>query len=348
MCSLRRERPRTDGGASTQSFATKILAAALMQGWAGLANAADTITIGYQTTIDPAKVAQADGLYEKAIGRKIDWRKFDSGAEVNAAIASGAIDIGYVGSSPLAAAASNRLPIQTFFIAALIGDSEALVVRDGAQIKTPKDLAGKTVAVPFVSTTHYSLLAALKHWGIDPSTVKIVNVRPPEIAAGWARGDIDAAYVWDPALGAIKPTGTVLVTSTEVAKWGAPTFDAYIVRTAFADAEPAVVAAFAKVTADAYADYRHDPARYTVASEQVQKISKLSGAKPEDIPALLAGNKFPVLEEQASKALLGGGTAKAVADTSAFLVEQKKIPAVLGDYSPYISARFVQPAKTAN
>lgn len=328
------------------SMWTGVLAATLALGIAGTAQAADAITIGYQTTVDPAKVAQADGLYEKAVGRRIDWRKFDSGADVNAAIASGAIDIGYVGSSPLAAAASNRLPIQAFFIASLIGESEALVARNGAGIKAPKDLAGKTVAVPFVSTTHYSLLAALKHWQIEPASVKIVNVRPPEIAAGWARGDIDAAYVWDPALGAIKPTGTVLVTSSEVAKWGAPTFDAYIVRTAFADAEPAAVSAFARVTADAYADYRRDPARYTVGSEQVQKIAKLSGAKPEDIPALLAGNQFPVLEEQASKELLGGGTVKAVADTSAFLAEQKKIPAVLGDYAPYVTARFVQPAKS--
>lgn len=159
--------------------------------------AADTLTIGYQTTVDPAKVAQADGAYEGALNRKIDWRKFDSGADVNAAIASGSIDIGYVGSSPLAAAASNKLSIETFFIATLIGDAEALVVRNGAGIKSPQDLVGKTVAVPFVSTAHYSLLAALKHWGIEPGSVKIINARPPEIAAAWARGDIDAAYVWD-------------------------------------------------------------------------------------------------------------------------------------------------------
>src|SRR5690349_18085437 len=96
-----------------------------------LAHAEDTVTIGYQTVIDPAKVAQADGLYEKAIGKKIDWRKFDSGADVIAAIAGGSIDIGLVGSSPLAVAASNKLPVQTFLISDEIGDAEALVVRNG-------------------------------------------------------------------------------------------------------------------------------------------------------------------------------------------------------------------------
>ncbi|RUZ11112.1 taurine ABC transporter substrate-binding protein, partial [Mesorhizobium sp. M7A.F.Ca.CA.002.15.1.1] len=71
------------------------------------------ITIGYQTVVEPSKVPQADGAYEKATKATIDWRKFDSGADVIAAVASGSVDIGYVGSSPLAAAASRELPIQT-------------------------------------------------------------------------------------------------------------------------------------------------------------------------------------------------------------------------------------------
>ena len=92
-------------------------------------------------------------------------------------------------------------PIEAFFVAGLIGKAEALVVRNGAGIAKPEDLVGKKVAVPFVSTTHYSLLFALKHWGIDPAKVNILNLQPPEIAAAFARGDIDATYVWDPAPG---------------------------------------------------------------------------------------------------------------------------------------------------
>ena len=156
------------------------------------------------------KSRRPTALYEKATGATIDWRKFDSGADVIAAIASGSVDIGYVGSSPLAAAASRELPIETIFVVGLIGESEALVARNGSGIAKIADLAGKKVAVPFVSTTHYSLLAALKHEGVDPKSVEILNLRPPEIAAAWERGDIDAAYVWDPALGQIKTTGKVI------------------------------------------------------------------------------------------------------------------------------------------
>lgn len=39
-----------------------------------------TVVIGYQTDIEPSKIAQAEGLYEKASGYKIDWRKFTNGA----------------------------------------------------------------------------------------------------------------------------------------------------------------------------------------------------------------------------------------------------------------------------
>jgi taurine transport system substrate-binding protein len=113
--------------------------------------------------------------------------------------------------------------------------------------------------VPFVSTGHYSLLAALKHWNIDPSKVTVLNLAPPAIIAAWKRGDIDATYVWDPALGVAKENGKVLITSGELAKFGAPTFDAWIVRKDFAEKHPEIVTAFAKVTLDAYADYRKDP-----------------------------------------------------------------------------------------
>lgn len=321
-------------------------AAPLLAGLAMGAQAADKVTIAYQTTVEPSKVAQADGAYEKTTGWTIDWRKFDTGAEVIAAVASGDVQIGYVGSSPLAAAASRQLPIETFFIAVQIGASEALVVRDKAGIAKPQDLVGKKIAVPFVSTTHYSLLAALKHWGINPKDVQILNLRPPEIAAAWERGDIDAAYVWDPALGKIKASGKVLTDSAQVAQWGAPTFDAWIVRRDFAQQHPKFVREFAQVTAEAVAAYRANPNAWGVKSPQAAKIAKLTGANLEEIPELLAGSTFPLAKEQVSAALLGGGTVKAIADTAAFLKEQGKVENVLDDYSGYVNPQFIKAAQT--
>ncbi|MDQ0394353.1 taurine ABC transporter substrate-binding protein [Labrys monachus] len=326
-----------------------LLAAGLALGTAlaGPAFAADNrVTIAFQTGVDPAKVAQAEGAYEKATGWAIDWRKFDSGADVIAAIASGDVQIGYVGSSPLAAAASRKLPIQTIFIAALLGDAEELVVSDKSGIKEPKDLVGKKIGVPFVSTSHYSLLAALKHWGIDSKSVEVLNLRPPELAAAYARGDVDGGYVWDPALGKLKEGGKVLVSSADVAKWGAPTFDAWIVRTDFAAAHPDVVTDFVKVTGESYKAYRDNPDAWTATSRQATEIARITGSRPEDVPGLLKSNVWPLLPEQSSADLLGGGSVKAIADTAAFLVEQKKIPAALPDYSAYVAKTYVQQALT--
>ena len=308
----------------------------------GTAYAEDvTLNIGYQPIVEPSRVPQADGTYEKVTGAKINWQKFDGGADVIAAIASGSLDIGYVGSSPLTAAASRELPIETIFVVGLISEAEALAVKG---IEKPEDLVGKKIATPFVSTAHYSLLTALKHWNVDPKAVEILNLRPPEIAAAWERGDLDGAYVWDPVLSELKKSGKVLATSADVAEWGGPTFDAWIVSKKFAEEHPDVVTAFVKVTGDATAAYRANPDGWNATSPEAEKIARLTGARQDEVPALLKGYIFPTLEEQAGEALLGGGTVKAVSDTAAFLLEQGKIPAALSDYKPYVSTRWVTDA----
>ena len=283
----------------------RLLAALSLAGASFFVQAAPDVTVAYQTSADPAKVAQADGAYEKATGANIKWRKFDNGADIIAAIASGDVQIAYLGSSPLTAAVTRNVPVETFLIATQLGGSEALVARDGSGINSPQDLVGKKVAVPFVSTGHYSLLAALKHWNIDPSKVTILNLAPPAIVAAWKRGDIDATYVWDPALGTAKENGKVLITSGELGKLGAPTFDAWIVRKDFAAKHPEVVKAFAKVTLDAYADYNKDPKAWLANQSNIDKVVKLSGAKAADIPLLLQGNVYPLADQAV---LLGAPT----------------------------------------
>ncbi|MDM0059092.1 taurine ABC transporter substrate-binding protein [Variovorax fucosicus] len=310
----------------------------------GLPAQAVEFTVGYQTVPTPSQVPQADGAYEKATNAKINWRKFDGGAEVINAVASGDVQIAYLGSSPLAAAASRKLPIETFLIAAELGTSEELVVRNGSGIVKPQDLVGKKIAVPFVSTGHYSLLAALKHWKIDPKKVEIVNLSPPNIIAAWARGDIDGTYVWDPALGKAKESGKVLITSGELSKLGAPTFDAWLVRKDFAEKNPAVVAAFAKVTLDSFAAYNKDPKAWAANRTNIDKIVKITGAKAEEIPGVLAGSGYLSPDDQART--LGEPTAKALANTSAFLKEQGRIDAPLPSYAPYTNAKYVKAANS--
>jgi taurine transport system substrate-binding protein len=183
-------------------------------GTGGIPGQAVNVTVAYQTSAEPAKVAQADNTFAKASGATVDWRKFDSGSSIVRALASGDVQIGNLGSSPLAVAATQQVPIEVFLLASKLGNSEALVVKKS--ISKPQDLIGKRIAVPFISTTHYSLLSALKHWGIKPGQVQIINLQPPAIIAAWQRGDIDGAYVWAPAVNELEKEGKVLTDSSQV------------------------------------------------------------------------------------------------------------------------------------
>ena len=321
----------------------KLLAASAFAALVSQAQAsADTLRIGYQNEPDPSHAAIVDGVYEKATGDKIEWRKFDSGASVVAALASNAIDIGYAGSSPLAAGVTQGAPIETFLIAGLIGKAEGLVVRNGSGVNDVKELVGKKVATPFVSTSHYSLLYVLKHAGVDPTKVNILNLQPPEIAAAFVRGDIDAAYVWDPVLAKAKENGKVLIDSAGVAKLGGPTFVAWAVRKDFAAKHPDVVKAFTKVTLDSYADFRAHPDAYKPPAPKAKTIADFNGAKVEEIFDEVDGAYYPLAAEQASEAYLGKGTADAFAATAAFLKEQKKVDKVLPTYSGAVTTEFVK------
>lgn len=99
-----------------------------------------------------------------------------------------------------------------------------------------------------------------------------------------------------------------------------------------------------KVTAEAYKSYADNPAVWSATSEQAKAVAHLTGSKVEDVPELLRSNVWPTLGQEVSADLLGGGTVKAIADTSGFLKEQGKVPAVLPDYAPYVNKSFAQRA----
>jgi taurine transport system substrate-binding protein len=300
------------------------------------------LTIGWIAGIDPVKRAIADGEYEKAIGSKINWRQFEAGPAVVAAMASGDVQIGNLGSSPLAAATSKNLPLVAFIVTSQIQSSEALVVRNGSGINKPEDLIGKKIAVPFVSTSHYSLLGALKHWNIDQKQVTILNLTPLQITAAWKRGDIDGAFTWSPALGEIRKTGKILTDAGQVSQWGSPTFEVWVARKDFAEKHPEVIASFAKVSLAAIADYSAHKSEWTADSAPVKAIARFTGSNAADVPELLDGSHFPTAAEQQSPELLGGGTVTAIAKTAEFLKDQGKIEKVLPDYTSFVTDRFVK------
>lgn len=312
---------------------------------------ADTkeVVIAYQDMVVPWRYAQATGEVEKETGYKVVYRQLASGAEVVRALASGSVQLGEAGSSPIAAGLSQGVDISLFWILDNINDAEALVARDGSGVTSVAGLKGKKIGVPFVSTSHFHTLVALQSAGINPSDVKIVNLRPQEVAAAWDRGDIDATYIWDPVLAKVKKNGKVLITSGQVAQEsGKATFDGFVVDRKFAKDNPEFVERFVKVLAASDANYRNRTSVWNAGSPEVAAVAKESGANAEDVPASLALYAFPSPAQQASNIWLGGGAqsgaAKSLAATAAFLKTQGTIQNVLPDYSAGIDPRFVQQA----
>ena len=201
-----------------------------------------TIRIGYQILINGDLVMKNQKLLEKAFGPgvTIEWHLFDSGAAINQAIAGGSIDIGNMGSAPTSRGIASGLKYKVLWVTDVIGSNESLVVKPG--INSVQDLRGKTIAVAFSSTSHYSLLAALKDAGVAASDVNIIDSDPTSTLAAWKTGKIDATYVWDPVLSeVIADGGTVLLTSSDMADKGHATYDLNVVTDDFAAKYPAAV-----------------------------------------------------------------------------------------------------------
>lgn len=305
----------------------------------GPAKAAD-VNIGYQLVYGPWKAnmekLQKDGLG----GKSIEFFKFTSGTEVINAMASGSIDISLNGSSPTAAGYSRGVDLQVIYIYDNINDAEALVVND--KVTGPQDLKGKTIAVPFGSTTHFHMMFALEQLGISPKEVNVLDMSPPDMVAAWERGDIDGGFVWDPALGRMKTKGHVLLTSGDLSNWGKATFDAMVARKGFTDDNPEFACQWVKMVAAADADYRSNPKNYGPGTAKAKAIAQAVSGQQEQVGGVLALYGYPTLEEQASATWLGGGVAKALKATSEFLKDQGKIDEVLDSYDGASNPTFVK------
>ena len=306
------------------------------------------VNIAYQLINGPYLVAIANGDFEKATGYKINWRQFDSGGKIATAMASGDIQIGALGSSPLTSVMSRGVDLQLFGILDEIAEAEALVVRNGSGINKPADLKGKKVGVPFASTTHYHLLYALELWKIDPKSVEILNMQPNQIAAAWVRGDIDAGFAWGPAQARIKESGKVLIDSGELGRKGKITFDGFAVDRKWGEANAEFMARFVKVATDADASYRTNPKAWTPDSAPVKANIKMIGGNGKDVVQEVAGYRYPTRAELISPAWLGGGTksraAKALQDTAEFLKAQGRIDKTHSDYSQFVTTKYVEAA----
>jgi taurine transport system substrate-binding protein len=216
------------------------------------------------------------------------------------------------------------------YIYDVIGDNEALIVRNDKGINSLEDLKGRSVAAPFGSTTHYHLIVALKTRGIEPESVTLLDMPNPDILTAWKRGDLDAAFVWDPTRQQMLDSGgSVLISSRQLAEEGYLTADLCLVHNAFATQYPELVTRYVAVQNRAVEFCRSHP------NEAAAAIARQFSITPEE--ALAQMNNLVLLNgaEQAAPDYIGtpnapGHIAEVLKDTADFMVQQKSIRSAPG------------------
>lgn len=140
-----------------------------------------TARIAWQKVPTADLIVKDRGVLEACMPEaSVTWSNFASGGDVLQAYGGQSVDMGLVGSSPTTIALTKgqdrSLPIEVVWIHDIIGEAEALVVRDESATSI-KDLEGGTIAVPFASTSHYSLLQALDEAGMGQWLAKQIQTR---------------------------------------------------------------------------------------------------------------------------------------------------------------------------
>jgi taurine transport system substrate-binding protein len=288
----------------------------------------------------------SQGLFEKELGVKVDFREFGSGAEMTTAMASGDVSIAYaLGTTPFTIAVTQGLGIKMIAISENYSQSENLVARNGSGIISPRDLIGKTVGVPFGTTSHYRFMGILETFGIGEDQVKILDLANPDVLPAFMRKDIDAGCAWEPAVSQmIEQGGHILVSSEDQIRWGYSTFGVVAVNEAFAKEHGDLIVKFLKVMNDGTNIYHQTP------EKTYGPIGKMAGLTAEKTKDIMSTMGFYNRETQLSSTWLGtpdkpGMIADNLKKVAEFLQEQDAIDKALPDYGKFIDSSFFEKVK---
>jgi taurine transport system substrate-binding protein len=290
------------------------------------------IRLGYFQSPNAELLAKGLGLLEKRFPDvKISWILFEVGRDVNTAMASNSLDIATIGTPPGTSGIANGLPYFIYYLHDTIGSSEALVVKGDSGIKTMQDIRTKIIATPFSSTSHFSLLAALKQNNIGENELTILDMNGPDIVAAWQRGDINGTYIWQPVQGRLIEDGAnTIITSADVAAGGDLTGEFGIVNTDFAQTYPNIVRAYIDILDQATALYRGG------SEEVIGILSGELGISPEDTKTAMSQIVILDKTDQTKSAYLGtadnpGNLPSLLKKTGEFLFEQGAITSLPGE-----------------
>ncbi|GAA6176347.1 ABC transporter substrate-binding protein [Sulfitobacter pacificus] len=325
---------------------TGFVAAAVMAmtGQAAFADGHGEITVGYFLEWPmPFLAAKASGAYDEALGMKVNWVSFETGTAMSAAMASGDVQLSVSqGVPPFVVATSGGQDIQIVDVAVSYSDNDNCVVRSELEIDKDSagELAGKKVAVPLGTAAHYGFLRQMDHFGVDVSTLQVVDMAPPEGAAALSQGAVDFACGWGGGLSRMKEYGNILLTGDEKTELGILVFDVTSAPASYIAENGDTVAKFVKVTADANADWNANQ-----SDEMLAVIAEQSGMDVDAAKASISGFVFPSIEEQLSSAWFGGNAAPFMKGVADVFVEAGSIDSALDSYAGTVNTGPLEAAK---
>lgn len=139
----------------------------------------------------------------------LKWASFAAGPPINESFAAGQQDFGFLGDTPAIIGKSAGINTKIVGLTSSGPKSLAVVASTRTNIKSPKDLKGKKVAVVKGSYAHHLLVLVLQQGGLTLNDIQFINLSQADIATAIVKGDIDAAAVWEPLITKLEGQGAV-------------------------------------------------------------------------------------------------------------------------------------------
>jgi NitT/TauT family transport system substrate-binding protein len=205
-------------GTCARRGAAALAAAAVLAGCGGSGGGGSsgptTLKVGVLpvTDVAPLYLGMQQGFFRQQ-RLTIKPQVMQGGAAVTAAVVSGDLNIGFSAVEPLMVASSRGLPVAIITQGVQAAPSAAkswdgLMVKASGPITSPKDLAGKTIAVNAVENMNeLAVRAVLSRDGVDVSKIKFLEVPFPDMPAAVQAGRVDAASAVEPFVSASKAGG---------------------------------------------------------------------------------------------------------------------------------------------